>query len=316
MSYTIMYGRQFIRTGRSIIPLVLCGDNNVSECINGREVRERHWTVYGGRQIEFTSEEYMKLAESFCGGADQQHFMRGGKWVDDKAWISWVKNGIKQAKTIEEICKAMPGQSVHCIVCVYDGFKHIRNECGCFCDTTPQLENWLDEAYNRLKELKTEANESFINLELMGRKPLSLTRLREPEGRVIIAQGRGKYVCEIEDHSYTYADDISRAIVFDSAADAKKQMIEHGNRINSRMRFIKAKNKFIAKDYRILVKTNSYPDGVYVLKLTGRALRFSYTPETGKGFVSESAANAYIDKLRPRFRNVSEYSVVCIKNTG
>ena len=42
MSYTIMYGKQFLKTSRGIIPLALHGDNNVTEYVRGREVRERH----------------------------------------------------------------------------------------------------------------------------------------------------------------------------------------------------------------------------------------------------------------------------------
>ena len=46
MSYTIMYGKQFLKTSRGIIPLALHGDNNVTEYVRGWEVRERHWSVY------------------------------------------------------------------------------------------------------------------------------------------------------------------------------------------------------------------------------------------------------------------------------
>ena len=37
MSYTIMYGKQFLKTSRGIIPLALHGDNNVTEYVRGRE---------------------------------------------------------------------------------------------------------------------------------------------------------------------------------------------------------------------------------------------------------------------------------------
>ena len=59
MSYTIMYGKQFLKTSRGIIPLALHGDNNVTEYVRGREVRERHWSVYANDKIEFTPDEYL-----------------------------------------------------------------------------------------------------------------------------------------------------------------------------------------------------------------------------------------------------------------
>lgn len=84
MSYTIMYGKQFIKTSRGIIPLALHGDNNVTEYVRGREVRERHWSVYSNDKIEFTPDEYFAYLRSFCGNEYQEHFFANGKFVNDK----------------------------------------------------------------------------------------------------------------------------------------------------------------------------------------------------------------------------------------
>lgn len=65
MSYTIMYGKQFLKTSRGIIPLALHGDNNVTEYVRGREVRERHWSVYSNNKIEFTPDEYLDYLNTF-----------------------------------------------------------------------------------------------------------------------------------------------------------------------------------------------------------------------------------------------------------
>ena len=118
MSYTIMYGKQFLKTSRGIIPLALHGDNNVTEYVRGREVRERHWSVYANDKIEFTPDEYLDYPNTFCGNEYQEHFYANGKFVNNKGLITWAKNGIREALTIEEIRKVIPVQSVTCFILV------------------------------------------------------------------------------------------------------------------------------------------------------------------------------------------------------
>lgn len=111
MSYEIVYNKQFLKIDGKIIPLTLCGSSNVYEPLpNGRQRREREWSaIYIGgsnRQIAATETEIMKEIESCCdGGEYQEHFMQNGKWVDDKGLIRFFQNGIKNAKTIEELKK-------------------------------------------------------------------------------------------------------------------------------------------------------------------------------------------------------------------
>lgn len=114
MSYEIVYERQFVKVPLPncdepwILPLTLHGSNNCTEMTyNGRERRERHWSgIYfnGGNQLPVEAPAVMmKKIESFCGGAYQEHFKRNGKWVDDAGLIRFFNNGIKNAKTIEEL---------------------------------------------------------------------------------------------------------------------------------------------------------------------------------------------------------------------
>ncbi len=106
MSYSIVYAREFLKTndGR-IIPLVLSGCNNCYEMYNGRERRERcWWTLYIPRTSSpaVKPEELMGIINSRV-PSDNEHFIRGGKWVDDKAFVRFYENGIKKAKTLEEL---------------------------------------------------------------------------------------------------------------------------------------------------------------------------------------------------------------------
>ena len=314
MSYTIMYGKQFIKTTRGIIPLALYGDNNVTEHVNGREVRERHWGVFANNKTEFTPDEYMSFIQSWCGSTYQEHFMSHGKWVDDKGLITWAKNGIKNALTIEEIKEAVPVQSLTCyiLIGINDSYKS-RQDDRCFCDTTKQLETWLDNAYRHIDELKSNSRYAFIALSLFGREPLSIAPKKEPEGKVLVSNGRNKYLSKLTESVYGYTSDISKAIVFNSTHDARNCLAQV-NRIRlEKLRFVKAENQSIAKDYRVLVKTESYPDGVYVQKLTRSSLYFCRNTDSALKFVSEQSALKYIDKLKPRFSRITDYAVIHCK---
>lgn len=315
MGYTIMYGRQFIKTSRGIIPLALCGSNNCTEFINGREVRERSWTVYANKQVEFTPQELIEDAKQYCGGC-QEHFMQNGKWVDDAAWLRWVFNGIKQAKTIEEIRDILPNQSLMCHLSVWKELEYRKeNEWGnhaemrCFCETTKQLEEWLDKAYERKNNISKEEDCIHICLSFMGREPLRFQSVKEPKGKVI-AKRKNYYISELDETGWRKGTtDIKQAIVFDSVEDAKQALPAWKY---DKIRFIKAENKEIEKEYRIFVKSKSYSGGYYVWKLTRGGLKGCHKPEDGMGFVSEQAAQRYIDKtLKPRF-DITEYNIVKI----
>lgn len=317
MGYTIMYGRQFVKTSRGIIPLALCGSNNCTEFINGREVRERSWTVYAVNKVEYSVAEYIAESQGFCGKGNNEHFNQNGKWVDDAAWMRWINNGIKQAKTIEEIRETLPNQSLMCYLSVWKKREYRKeNEWGnqtemrCFCETTKQLEEWLDKAYERKNNINREEDCIHICLSFMGREPLRFQSVKEPN-RKVIAKRKNYYICELDETGWRKSTtDIKQAIVFDSVEDAKQALPAWKY---DKIRFIKAENKEIEKAYRILVKSKSYSGGYYVWKLTRGGLKGCHEPEDGMRFVSEQAAQRYIDKtLRPRFMNITEYNIIRI----
>jgi len=107
MSYEIVYNRQFLRIDDKIIPLVLYGSNNCTQYRNGRERRERDWySMYfngGNQMITATEDEILNTIQKYTGGEYQEHFMRNSKCVDDKGLIRFFNDGIKKAKTIEEL---------------------------------------------------------------------------------------------------------------------------------------------------------------------------------------------------------------------
>ena len=75
MSYEIVYGSQFIKTTRGIVPCILYGSNNCSDILpNGRKVAERSWSNFNNNIIDVSSDEIIKFFKSWTGGAYQEHF--------------------------------------------------------------------------------------------------------------------------------------------------------------------------------------------------------------------------------------------------
>lgn len=155
MSYEIVYNKQFLKIDGKIIPLVLHGSNNCYEPLpNGRQRRERSWNpIYIGesnKQIIATEADIMKEIESCCdGGEYQEHFMQNGKWVDDKGLIRFFQNGIKNAKTIEELKEDYFFKGMYGYFSVWDKSDNaIENRVE--INSSDDLRKFLDAAQNRL----------------------------------------------------------------------------------------------------------------------------------------------------------------------
>lgn len=166
MSYTIVYNRQFLKIDDKIIPLVLYGSNNCYEIMwRGRKRRERSWNpMYLGsnKLIAITEKELMKLVEECSDGTCQEHFMRNNKFVDDKGLIRFFQNGIKNAKTIEEMKRDYYFHGIQGYFSIWKGGDNtIENEID--IHSSEDLRKYLFEAQRRLDN-KTNGETIFFCL--------------------------------------------------------------------------------------------------------------------------------------------------------
>jgi hypothetical protein len=174
MSYSIVYNKQFLKIDRKIIPLVLYGSNNCYEPLsNGRQRRERQWhSLYfngGNEQIAATEAEIMEKVKSYCdGGEYQEHFMQNGKWVDDKGLIRFMQNGIKNAKTIEELKEDYFFRGIQGYFSVWKGMDNtIENVVNIY--SSDDLRKFMDAAQDRLTK-RTEKEEIYSCLHYYNEK--------------------------------------------------------------------------------------------------------------------------------------------------
>lgn len=176
MSYSIVYAREFIKAGDGrILPLVLCGSNNCwTMGVSGRESRERHWNLMYIKNNEIPAllpEQLIDKVKAYIPSEYQQHFMRNGKWVDDARLMRFFENGIKKAKTLEEINDELLVKSLLCgEVYYYKGYDAVCIHSSTI-KSTEQLDDFLSEADRLICENK-DAHKLYVDISFDIEKPL------------------------------------------------------------------------------------------------------------------------------------------------
>ena len=184
MSYSIIYGRQFVKTTKGIIPMILSGSNNCTEFIQGREVLERNWypmTLSNkDKRIAIPAEELLERARAIStgDGADYEFAKQGGKWLYCKDVLKWVESGIRNAMNIERINFFRPNTPLYGRIVVWHGDKRetVHN---CYCKTTQELEAFAEEMESAWKVYGSDktVTEFYPYLSFEGREPLSIEKM-------------------------------------------------------------------------------------------------------------------------------------------
>ena len=300
MSYDIIYDRQFIKSPAGITPLVLVGCNNVTErTLQGRERRVRDWSPFFNTPA-IAADELIRRTQDCCGGHYQEHFKRGGKWVDDQAFVRFIKYGIQSARTLEEIRTLKPGISLICYLSVWR--KTGEDDCSNHelfqtVHTTEALLSWIESARKRIAE-KQENESIYYSMRFPSNEPLKLPPVSHITGPVAARRGRD-YIAAISDHSISTCFDAASALIFESAEDAWQRIPTsfHGD-----IRLCRAEGIAKKREWRHIIQvTSGSHAGSYVDRLTRSRLRMTLAQARARRFSSKCAAQRYIDQmLTPR----------------
>ena len=298
MSYTIIYDRRFLKTTRGIIPVVLVGSNNCTTITfdsrnRRREVRERSWTPTRSEWIEAEPETILQAVAAYEPGHEM--FMHHGKWIYSEDAARWYANGIKAAATLEEYKRANYEQALTCELICYHKDKYApERELWGVCNTTAELEQWLDQAMPRKAELEKDGKYSvYVSISFMGEKPLAAPPAAAIQSEPVVAKkGTRDYVQSFEkDRSLSFTQDIRKAYVFASPEDAREKMGNHW-----KLRFVKQSAVKKQKHY-VLQLEGGYMGGNYVVKKTPCNLHYTCKREYARNFPSRSAAVHYAKRI-------------------
>ena len=305
MSYEIVYAKQFIKTNKYIIPTVLMGSNNCTMYYGGREIRERDWTPLSNNLVGKNEEELMKEIEKWLGSKYQQHFKYNSKWVDDKALIRFMKNGIKNALSIEEI-KEQTGHSLICYLSIWEEHEN-KQELFEIISKNVDFETWLEKAKQRI-ENKNGNEQIYYHIGWHTIRPLGAIKQTKITGQVV-AKSRDMYI-KIEDNKLYFVTKRQYATVFESIEQAKKTLEEIGT--NYTIKFIKH-NTPKQKEKNFVIQYSGRCGVAYMRKHTkGNLYPTTNINNIKQKFETEKQAERFIKEKLAGFR-ITDIKVIDLR---
>lgn len=306
MGYTIIDARSFIKTTRGIIPLALGGSNNCSEFIydrnfKPREVRERHWFLLGGiNLLELPEGEFVAKVNTTFPDTDDECWKMNSKWVTCSQARKWFARAAKDAATLEDILAANPGvNDLNVGLMPYTSGDHLLWR---YVRTTDELEVWLDEA----RELVKEHKDHYIFMSFSGTQRgerLRPARARDVKGPLVVQKRNAGYVRAFDNVNgritVHFTKDVRDAIHYPSAEAATAAMGEVISVMG--LEFKTVTRKMTAPRPYVVMCTEKAYAGKYVKKSVKNNLQYTSSVDDAQRFISEKDAEAKISSLRGKF---------------
>lgn len=296
MSYTIEYDRQFIKSKLGITPVWLCGDNNVTTGYGGHQRRVRNWVVFMGK-LAVTKEDLLAAMEDLKGGY-QEHWRKGGKWVDDAGLTRWVENGCKAAASIEDIIGANYLAWIDCSIldysddtCKTSHEKHVT--------TTEEFDSWVQE----VKPLIT-AGKIFPVISFNNGEPIKHRAAARGDDDRVVFKWKNSYLIALDAERGTvkWSGKLDKytALTFARAEAEKLQgtvyLLRHTN-------IVSAKVLDNPCDV-VLVVSGRGIDGHYVASISGHSFRHSSSLTAAKRYSTLASARKAAANLKDKFNDI------------
>ena len=317
MSYTIEYNRQFIKTKNGYIPCWMAGDNNVTTGCGKYEKRARDWSIFHN-WLDVT-EEFMLEQVKGMYNEWNQHWKKGSNWVTNEGLSRWIKNGCKQAGTVEEILEVNPYlRGITCYISYYDKDDVRKQELYSVISTNKGLEEWINKAKSFMRSCKENGLKyvyPMIDLEREDLKhPKNLVTSREyEENAKFVLQRKGKYLCEVTDKTSKWTCDIKEATVFTYGEILRTREELAGTYIGSTFSESKLVPASKIDSKRFVLKfADGYYQGQYIGLSAGRGkISLSNTQQGAKVFSSQKAAEKAIEE---RYWGIKKYGTLVVED--
>lgn len=297
MSYTIEYDRQFIKSGLGITPVWLSGDSNVFTGYGKHQRRARHWSIFMNK-LACTKEELLAVVEELKGGY-QEHWKKGGKWVDDAGLTRWVENGCKAAASIEDIIGANYLAWVDCSILDYSG-DTCRTSYKKHVTTTEEFDSWVQE----VKPLIT-AGMIFPVISFNDGEPIKhRTAAKGSDDDRVLFKWKKSYLVAL-DAERGYAKWMAKldknAVLTFTRAEAEDLMNTVDLLRNARI----VSAKVLENPLNIVLVLNGRGiDGHYVASISGRSFRHSSSLVAAKRYSTLASAKKAAANLKGKFNDL------------
>lgn len=303
MSYRIVYDRQVIKTPTGYSFMVLSGDNNVYDQHGKYWRRSREWSCW---VLNKSEQDVLNYFEKWCRNGCGEHFKWNGKFLGDDGLRRWVKSGLKNAKTIEDILLFTGNSSVHAVLSVWhngaDGCNHILNR---YISTTDGFLQWCKEVKGYCEQHSKEAS-IYPVISVESGEPLCIDRCKRITGPVCLKSFGGKYVANVGNGGAwsELNSDFTRAIHFKSFEDAESVIRESNKRHLQREYRLYAvpatqqHKREIPKEYAIVVLFNDGRKG-YISFVSRSRIRYCFSLKSAKR-MTKAQANRSLNGLSNR----------------
>ena len=296
MSYTILYNTIFLRSGEGITPCVLIGSNNCYDASNRR--RDRNWSIFLN-QPGTTEKTLLTAIEPWLGGY-QEHWMRGGKWVDDAGLIRWVKNNSRNAYLLEDVLTENHLRSVNCYVSVWGAGFSYRKEAEAICSTTQELDAWIRLSQKVIADRETAGEQAFPAIDFPRENIRRPRKCMLPDAsKVLLKHGNG-YLQDCQKDAVSWTRSIKNARVFsrEEAAASLDTCSAFSSIRNARV--VAAARKELPYNAVIRVKSGRNA-GTYVVQRVRGRIRLANDIRNACHYADEKSAIAAMRKIQPAY---------------
>lgn len=296
MSYTILYNTIFLRSGEGITPCVLIGSNNCYDASNRR--RDRNWSIFLN-QPGTTEKTLLTAIEPWLGGY-QEHWMRGGKWVDDAGLIRWVKNNSRNAYLLEDVLTENHLRSVNCYVSVWGAGFSYRKEAEAICSTTQELDAWIRLSQKVIADRETAGEQAFPAIDFPRENIRRPRKCMLPDAsKVLLKHGNG-YLQDCQKDAVSWTRSIKNARVFsrEEAAAILDTCSAFSSIRNARV--VAAARKELPYNAVIRVKSGRNA-GTYVVQRVRGRIRLANDIRNACHYADEKSAIAAMRKIQPAY---------------
>lgn len=272
MSYYVEFDRVFRRSAAGYTPLILLGDSSLREPKHGRIARS--WTVF--QRLLGVSQNGLLAATAPMLGCTQEHWKRGGTWVDDAGLIRWVRSGCQNAVSLEDLLKVNDRPGVACRLCGY-GTPAVLSR---VVRTTAELDGWIAEAKQAM-----EANKALwpeIELDSLGERMKHPGKPREPEEKVLV-KGRYGYLASYTEDSSNWVRDKQKALILTAREAQELPPLARGRMVSASV--LDTVGEFVVE----IIPSNGVKSYLHSFRGPGR-FRYSADPRNAKRYSSMAAA--------------------------
>ncbi len=295
MAHTIEYKRQFIKSSTGITPLWLCGDSNTYESSRGNARRVRNWECFLNL-FDVSEEEIIKRIQPLLNQGNE-HWKRNGKWVDDDALCRWVRDGCKNAATVDELTVCP-----ECSVYTCDTQNGASNELFEVIHSSFEFDKWVEQAKTIMDDVR-KLDGGYARAQIILPEDLYIQRHFEPMDTVLVkcrneARFEDEYISDISKYgNITLSSDIKDAWIFtfeDAVALLK------GRSWGQKAKLIPSERMFISKDFVIQLLDSR--GNIYYFAKKGRTAHYYKAMIYAKYFQTVNEAQKEVEKNASLFK--------------